>query len=148
MVNSEFFEYTSNTPSNIKSRSDCTTRCIALCTGETYMTICEEQLLNCAYSGMLWRCRDVWEQSVISRGFKFMLLPRRITRKSFIKMLGNDIKSGMIVTGSSGHIAAIDMKKKKVLDTWDSSRGRIKYIYVHETQFRVVEDVIKRSLKV
>jgi hypothetical protein len=63
-------------------------------------------------------------------------------------MFGDDVKSGLIVTGSSGHIAAIDMKKKKVLDTWDSSRGRIKYIYVHETQYDVLGDVIKRRLKV
>lgn len=148
MVNTEYFEYRRNTPSDIKSKSDCTTRCIALCTGEEYMTIREEQLLNCAYSGVSWRCREVWERSLISRGFKFVSLPRSITRKSFIKMFGDDVKSGLIVTGSSGHIAAIDMKKKKVLDTWDSSRGRIKYIYVHETQYDVVGDVIKRRLKV
>lgn len=145
-ANAQFIEFVSVAPEHIKTKGDCTTRCISLCTGVDYMTIREEQFLNSAYSGVVWRCRDVWERSLTSRGFRVIHLPCRISRRRFIKIFGNDIENGMVATGSFGHVAAIDMKKKKVLDTWDSTGGHIKYIYVHSSQYEMFRKAIEARL--
>lgn len=138
-----YVEIYSNTPKDLKIKGDCTTRCIALCTGIDYMVIRNEQLKNANYSSM-WRVRSVWEKSLLSRGFKRILLTKRMARKTFIKTFGDQIKHGIIATHSSGHIAAIDMAKKKVIDTWNSSGGRIDFIYVHESQYNEISNIIKR----
>ena len=141
--NAAYVEIYSNTPKDLKIKGDCTTRCIALCTGVDYMVIRNEQLKNANYSSM-WRVRSVWEKSLLSRGFKRILLTKRMARKTFIKTFGDQIKHGIIATHSSGHIAAIDMAKKKIIDTWNSSGGRIDFIYVHESQYDEISNIIKR----
>lgn len=140
-----FLEINNNTPKSLNVKGDCTTRCISFCTGVDYMTIRNEQLHNSAYAGITWRSRIVWEQSLVSRGFKVINLNKRMSRKTFIKTFGNVITNGIIATHSSGHIAAIDMSKKKVIDTWDSTGGRIDFIYVHASQYYDVKHALGQA---
>ena len=53
------------------------------------------------------------------------------------------IKTGIIATRSSGHLAAVDMAKGKVLDTWNSTGGRITTMFIHESQYDSVVNAIK-----
>lgn len=134
------FEHYNPRPANLKISGDCTTRCIAYCTGEDYMKIRAEQLIASAEIGMTWKHIKVWSKSLESRGFKKLLMDKRMTRATFIKKYSSKITSGIIATRSSGHIAAIDMAKKKVVDSWDSTGGRILMMYVHSSQY---DEVVK-----
>ena len=116
---------------------DCTTRCISFCTGVDYLTIQKEQFANLAKAksgwscGLTWRSPTIWTKSLLTRGFCELILPRKVTRKVFLRMFNDSgIDYGTIATKSSRHVAAIDMKTKKILDTWDSSGGRIISIFV------------------
>lgn len=116
---------------------DCTTRCISFCTGVDYLTIQKEQFANLAKAkagwnyGVSWRSPSIWTQSLLTRGFCELILPRHVSRKVFLRMFKDSgINSGIIATRSSGHVAAIDMKTKKILDTWNSAGGRITSIFV------------------
>lgn len=123
------------------NKGDCTTRCICFCTGEDYLAIQKEQMANVAktkhsyYEKLTWRSTKVWKQSLLSRGFSEINLPRRVSRKVFLKLFKDcGIDDGVIATRSSGHVAAIDMKSKKILDIWNSSGGRIITIFVPNAQ--------------
>lgn len=110
---------------------DCTTRCISFCTGVDYETIQKEQFANAKKHNGCWRTASIWSMSLTSRGFCNIVLPKHVSRKVFLKMLENKgIDEGIIATRSSGHLAAIDMKTKKILDMFNSAGGRIKDIYV------------------
>lgn len=120
-------------------KRDCTTRCISLCTGVPYDLIRAEQLRNAASSDeswATWRHRVVWAKSLESRGFtRIDLNKRHVSRATFLRLSRSlPLHEGVIATCSSGHIAAVDMASRKVLDTWNSSGGRIKYIYVPSSQ--------------
>lgn len=110
---------------------DCTTRCISFCTGVDYETIQKEQFANAKKHNGCWRTASIWSMSLTSRGFCNIVLPKHVSRKVFLKRLENKgIDEGIIATRSSGHLAAIDMKTKKILDMFNSTGGRIKDIYV------------------
>ena len=118
-------------------KGDCTTRCISFCTGVDYLTIQKEQFANLAKAkagwnyGLTWRSPKIWTQSLFTRGFCELVLPRKVSRKVFLRMFKDSgIDHGIIATKSSGHVAAIDMKTKKILDTWNSAGGRIISIFV------------------
>ena len=119
---------------------DCTTRCISFCTGVNYLTIQKEQFANAVkmstdWRKFTWRNSKVWSQSLLSRGFCEIILPRHVSRKVFLRMFkDSEINDGIIATKSANHVAAIDMKTKKILDTWDSSGGRIISIFVPISQ--------------
>lgn len=119
---------------------DCTTRCISFCTGLPYLSIQKEQFANAAKEkakgyNVSWRTTRIWTQSLLSRGFCRIDLPRKVSRKVFIRLFKDSgINEGIIATRSSGHVAAIDMKEHKVLDTWNSSGGRIMTIFVPSQQ--------------
>ena len=116
---------------NGNHNGDCTTRCISFCTGVDYETIQKEQFAIARDFGRSWRNCFVWSKSLISRGFSEIVLPKHVSRKVFLKKLENSgIDEGIIATRSSGHLAAIDMKTKKILDLFNSAGGRIKSIYV------------------
>lgn len=124
-----------NRDANGYNKGDCTTRCISFCTGVDYMTIQKEQFANAAKMHSKWRQAKVWKLSLLSRGFFEIDLPRKISRKTFLKVFGNcGIDEGIIATKSSGHVAAIDMKTKKVLDLFNSTGGRITTIFVPNAQ--------------
>lgn len=129
-----------------KFSRDCTTRCISACTGIDYDTVRSEQLERADDYGMNWRMPQVWSKSLTTRDFDIIHMPKKITRKTFIKLFGDDIESGIIATHSSKHIAAIDMAKRKIIDTFDSSNGRIDYIYVHKSQYDKVNRLIHSKL--
>lgn len=143
--NSKFISYENNRPQNLKIKNDCTTRCISYCTGIDYMQIRNEQLVNAVKHAATWRTNYVWAISLEKRGFKAIHLNKRMSRKTFIKTFGNVITNGIIATHSSGHIAAIDMSKKKVIDTWDSTGGRIDFIYVHASQYYDVKHALGQA---
>ena len=133
----EFLSIVDNSDKRGNNKGDCTTRCICFCTGEDYLTIQKEQMANVARTKagwnerLTWRSPKVWKQSLFNRGFCEIILPRRVSRKVFLKLFKDSgIDDGIIATRSSGHVAAIDMKSKKILDTWDSSGGRIRSILV------------------
>ena len=120
---------------------DCTTRCISFCTGVDYTTIQKEQFAVLAeekksYWGKLsWRSPRVWRKSLESRGFYELHLPRRVSAKVFLrKFKDSGIDDGMIAAVSAHHVAAIDMKTKKILDTWNSAGCRLTSIFVPSAQ--------------
>ena len=117
-----------------KKPGDCTTRCISFCTGIDYDTIMQEQFKNAkAYNsrGITWRHHPIWSKSFASHGFVELTLPRHITGKTFIRIFKNaGIDDGIIGAKSAYHIAAINMKTKKIQDLWDSSNCRLKTIFV------------------
>lgn len=127
-----------NRDCNGNNNGDCTTRCISFCTGVDYMTIQKEQFENAAKMkekgwSVSWRTMSVWSKSLTSRGFCKIDLPRHVSRKTFLRLFKDSgIDDGIIATRSSGHLAAIDMKSKKILDLWNSSGGRIKTLFVPE----------------
>lgn len=128
-----------NKPDGLNIKSDCTTRCISFCTGVDYMTIRAEQLSNARNASecwATWRHNIVWKKSLLSRGFvEIMLDKRHVSRSTFIRLSKTlRINSGCIATVSSHHVAAIDMASRKILDSWNSSGGRIIKIYVPESQ--------------
>lgn len=133
-----------NRPEGKNYKRDCTTRCICFCTGEDYETIRNEQF---AYANVIhypWRNRKVWSKSLFKRGFSEIDLPRKVSRATFLRLFKDSgIDDGVIATLSSGHIAAIDMKKKKILDTWNSSGGRIYKIYVPDSQYNLYVNKVK-----
>jgi hypothetical protein len=137
------FESSNNRDPNLNINNDCTTRCIVHCTGEDYMKIRNEQFSNSSITGCAWNNINTWSKSLTSRGYKRFDMPRHITRATFIKKCGKYIKTGIIATRSSGHLAAIDMAKGKVLDTWNSTGGRIKTMFIHESQYDSVVNAIK-----
>ena len=122
-------------PDGSTYQRDCTTRCISFCTGVDYETIRAEQFKHAHDSGktwMTWRHTAAWEKCLLSRGFTRLNLDKRhVSRSTFLKMAKSlPVHDGKIATVSSGHVAAIDMVSRKVLDTWNSTGGRILYIYV------------------
>ena len=135
-----------NKPDSLDVKGDCTTRAISFCTGVDYTLIREEQLRNARGTCWTWRHNEVWGQSLTSRGFVKLLLDRRhVSRATFITLAKSlPIYTGIIATVSSGHIAAIDMASRKVLDMWNSSGGRIKYIYVPASQKEVYYNWLKQ----
>lgn len=136
-----------NRPANTNYKNDCTTRCISLCTGVDYDTIRKEQMKNAEnelYS-YGWKFERVWSKSFISRGFSKITLPKKISRKTFLRLFKDQgINDGIIGTLSSNHIAAIDMKRKKILDLFNSSGGRITALYVPNEQRIAYQDAIKK----
>lgn len=117
---------------------DCTTRAISFCTGIDYSTIQKEQFANAkAYNayGVTWRTERIWSKSLTSRGFCKIVLPKHTSGKVFLKKLEkHNINTGIIAAVSSRHIAAIDMKTRKILDVWNSAGCRIISIYVPKSQ--------------
>ena len=116
---------------------DCTTRCISFCTGIDYTTIQKEQFKNLAEArakgmhGLSWRTPEIWSKSLTSRGFCEVHLPRKVAAKVFLRMFKkSSIDNGIVAAKSAHHLAAIDMKQKKILDTWNSTGCRIKSLYV------------------
>lgn len=146
--NSKFISYENNRPQNLKIKNDCTTRCISYCTGIDYMQIRNEQLINAVKHAATWRTNYVWAISLEQRGFKQFTLPKKISRATFLKKFSNKITTGVFATHSSGHIAAIDMVKKRVIDIWNSTGGRIDYMYIHESQYETVKNIINAEFKV
>jgi hypothetical protein len=140
------FESSNNRDPSLTINNDCTTRCIVHCTGEDYMKIRNEQFSNSSITGCAWNNINTWSKSLTSRGYKRYDMPRYITRATFIKKCGKYIKTGIIATRSSGHLAAIDMAKGKVLDTWNSTGGRIKTMFIHESQYDTVVNAINRII--
>ena len=113
-----------------KYKGDCTTRCICFCTGREYDDVQKEQFRRATrcYS---WKNIHIWKQLLIDKGYIEIDLPRKISRAVFLRTFKDSgLDEGIIATVSSGHVAAIDMAQKKVLDTWDSSGGRIYKIFV------------------
>lgn len=135
-----------NKPNDLNVKGDCTTRAISFCTGVDYSAIREEQLRNAKGTYLTWRHDAVWSKSLLSRGFaKIVLDKRHISRATFLKLAKSlPVFTGKIATVSSGHIAAIDMVSRKVLDTWNSSGGRIKNIYVPVAQKEVYYNWLKQ----
>lgn len=130
-------QFEDNRPDGVDLKNDCTTRCISFCTGIKYEDIKAEQLEYARKSGeswATWRHLVIWEKCLLARGFVALFLDkRRISRATFLKMSKTlPVHEGKIATVSSGHVAAIDMASRKVLDTWNSSGGRILKIYVPE----------------
>ena len=132
---------------------DCTTRCISFCTGVDYETIQKEQFANLAkakesyYGRLSWRSQRVWEKSLTTRGFTEVVLPRHVTAKVFLRKFKDcGIDEGIIAARSSHHIAAIDMKSKKILDLWNSAGCRLISIFVPVWQkkewMRKIRDVL------
>ena len=126
-----------NRPDGVDLKNDCTTRCISFCTGIKYEDIKAEQLEYARKYGeywATWRHLVVWEKCLLARGFVALFLDKRhVSRATFLKMSKTlPVHEGKIATVSSGHVAAIDMASRKVLDTWNSSGGRILKIYVPE----------------
>ena len=120
-----------NRPDDVSINSDCTTRCISFCTGVDYKTIKNEQLTNASNHNCSWKNSRAWSLSLTSRGFAKISFARKITRKTLIKIFsGYPELDDIIATHSSCHVAALDMKAKKVLDIFDSVGGRVDYIYV------------------
>ena len=121
-----------NKPDSLDIKRDCTTRALSFCTGLDYCLIRDEQFKNAVGTNLTWRHTAVWEKSLLSRGFTKIFLNRRhVSRATFIQLSKTlPVSEGKIATVSSGHVAAIDMASRKVLDTWNSSGGRVKYIYV------------------
>lgn len=121
---------------------DCTTRCISFCTGVDYSTIQREQFANAAKAKasywerwLTWRSHKVWSKSLINRGFCELYLPRKVSAKVFLRLFKDSgIDEGIIAAMSAHHLAAIDMKSKKILDTWNSAGCRIKSIFVPSSQ--------------
>ena len=125
-----------NRPNDVNANNDCTTRCIAWCTGLDYNLVKKEQYAyaesksratGCTYK---FNSSSVWMKSLLDRGFEKVILPRHVSRAVFLRKLSSYAFDDIIATVSSGHAAAIDMKSKKVLDMFDSSGGRIKYVLV------------------
>ena len=136
-----------NKPDSLDVKGDCTTRAISFCTGVDYMVIRAEQMKNARETyGLTWKHDVVWSKSLLSRGFAKIVLDRKhIARSTFIKLAKTlPIFAGKIATVSSDHIAAIDMASRKVLDTWNSSGGRIKNIYVPVSQKEVYYNWLKQ----
>lgn len=138
---------------NGNHHGDCTTRCISFCTGVDYETIQKEQFANLAkakesyYGRLSWRSQRVWEKSLTTRGFTEVVLPRHITAKVFLRKFKDcGIDEGIIAARSSHHIAAIDMKSKKILDLWNSAGCRLISIFVPVWQkkewMRKIRDVL------
>ena len=135
-----------NKPDNLDIKRDCTTRALSFCTGLDYCLIRDEQLKNALDTNLTWRHTAVWEKSLLSRGFtKIFLTNRYVSRATFIRLSKTlPVNEGKIATVSSGHVAAIDMATRKVLDTWNSTGGRIKYIYVPLSQREVYLDWLRK----
>lgn len=125
-----------NKPNSLDVKGDCTTRCISFCTGLDYMAIRQEQLHLSKIAGISWKYTSVWEKCLLSRGFaRIDLSWRHLSRATFIKLSKTlDVCDGVIATRSSGHVAAIDMSSRKILDSFNSSGGRITTIYVPKHQ--------------
>lgn len=136
-----------NRPDGRNYKRDCTTRCICFCTGEDYEKIRTEQFYYATMMNRPWRNIKVWRKSLFKRGFSEIDLPRKVSRATFLRLFKDSgIDTGTIATLSSGHIAAIDMAKKKVLDTWNSSGGRIYKIFVPDSQYNLYINKIKAIL--
>ena len=137
-----------NKPDDMDVKRDCTTRCISFCTGVDYNTIYNEQRYNAAIaksSYLTWRHDAIWEKSLLSRGFTKLILDRRhVSRGTMLRLMSTlPVDDGVVATVSSGHIAAIDVKKRKILDTWNSSGGRVYKMYVPNTQRDVYYNWLK-----
>ena len=140
-------EMIDNRPADRNYKRDCTTRCICFCTGEDYEKIRTEQFYYATMMNRPWRNIKVWRKSLFKRGFSEIDLPRKVSRSTFLRLFKDSgIDTGTIATLSSGHIAAIDMAKKKVLDTWNSSGGRIYKIFVPDSQYNLYINKIKAIL--
>ena len=136
-----------NRPDGRNYKRDCTTRCICFCTGEDYEKIRTEQFYYATMMNRPWRNIKVWRKSLFKRGFSEIDLPHKVSRSTFLRLFKDSgIDDGVIATLSSGHIAAIDMKKKKVLDTWNSSGGKIYKIFVPDSQYNLYINKIKAIL--
>ena len=131
-------------------KGDCTTRCISFCTGVDYDTIQREQFAYAkqynAY-GVTWRTPKIWSRSLTSRGYCHIGLPRRITGKVFLRLFKDcGIDEGRIAALSSHHVAAIDMKEKKILDIWNSAGCRIQSLFVPVAQKELWQNKIRAIL--
>ena len=145
----EMLAIVNNRPTEGWHKGDCTTRSICFCTGADYNEIYSEQEFYARKSSYgTWRTPSVWKQCFYKRGYCDIKLPRKVARKTFIKLFKNSsINEGIIATTSSRHIAAIDMKEKKILDLFNSSGDRIYEIIVPVKQKEEYEKEIKRIFK-
>lgn len=126
-----------NRPATSNRSGDCTTRCMVFCTGEDYNKLLAEQLANAkrAGRGYTWRQSRIWKKSLFSRDFNEIILRRHVTRATFIRMMKDSgIQHGIIASVSSSHVAAINMATMQVMDTWDSTGGRITSLIVPKAQ--------------
>lgn len=126
------FEYKNNRPNHRTVKGDCTTRTICSMVSLSYDDIMEEQHRNAKLFNGKWNMIRIWSMSLTTRGYVCLRFKKRISRATFLTKYGNTIDHGIIATVSSGHVAAINMHTKKILDTWNSSGGRIRQIYVPE----------------
>lgn len=133
-------------------KNDCTIRCISLCTGVDYHTLLQENLLRAERKSrefrrsIKFRMPVVWMDSLYSRGFVKVFLPRKVTRKVFVKRMACFTQlDDIIATYSCCHLAAIDMSKMKILDTWDSSGGRVEYVFVPSNKADVYQEAFIRA---
>lgn len=132
-------------------KGDCTTRCISFCTGVDYDIIQKEQFRNaesCRKYGYTWRSPYVWSKSLTSRGYTKLILPKHISAKVFLRKFNDcGIDNGIIAAVSSRHVAAIDMKTKKILDTWNSAGCRIISLFVPIADAKVWLEKINTILR-
>lgn len=139
-----------NRSANGYHKGDCTTRCISFCTGVDYDTIQREQFANARNHGgygITWRTPVIWSQSLTSRGYVKITLPYHISGKRFLRNIKDcEINEGIIAALSANHLAAIDMKNKKILDTWNSAGCRIRSIYVPVIQQAKWEKIVRLNL--
>ena len=139
-----------NRSANGYHKGDCTTRCISFCTGIDYDTIQQEQFANAKKHGgygITWRTPVIWSQSLTSRGYVEIKLPCHISGKRFLRNIKDcEINEGVIAALSANHLAAIDMKDKKILDTWNSAGCRIRSIYVPVIQQAKWEKIVRLNL--
>ena len=137
-------EIIDNRSSNAKYVGDCSTRTLCFCTNMPYDDMQQYQFKLSHVLGCSWKNTRVIEKILKDYGYTSLRLPRRISRSVFIRMFKHAFQSGIIATLSSGHIAAIDMAQGKVLDTWDSTGGRIYKIFVPDGQYLAWYQTVNR----
>ena len=146
----QYVSIINNRSANGYHKGDCTTRCISFCTGVDYDTIQHEQFANARKHGgygITWRTPVIWSQSLTSRGYVEIKLPCHISGKRFLRNIKDcEINEGVIAALSANHLAAIDMKDKKILDTWNSAGCRIRSIYVPVIQQAKWEKIVRLNL--
>lgn len=111
-----------------KDTADCSTRSLAYCLNEDYSKLRKLQddlslLLTGSRSN--WNSHAVFEPILMSRNWRKILFLRNIPRYKLAKTLMGKVR---IFTESYAHVAPI--YNGKVMDTWDSTRGRVSSIFV------------------
>ena len=137
--NNQYMAYDNNRPEDKQDNTkDCTTRCISYCTDVDYNTIFAEQLANAAKAGNpygknSYKFMSIWAKSLTSRGFVRLDLVRKMSRKRLLVIFAKaKIDHGIIAARSRSHVAAMDLARQKILDTFDSAGGQVTTIFVKE----------------